>query len=342
MRICQIVASSGEGGLEKHVEELCNELSKEEDVTLIAPPEMAKKIVPSVNFIPLNFNRSRNNPLLYCDLLRILRKEKFDIVHAQANKAVCLVSRLRCFISAKTIGTIHNTRKNKSRIFRNIDHVIAVSIEAQQLIGNRLPTTVVYNGIPWEKKTSSFSKQKLMSDLGFSDDQPLICSVGRLVDAKGFELLIEAMKNVDAYLVIIGEGKLRSSLQKKIEQLGLPDRVKLLGHRDDVISILKGVDGLVISSKNEGFSYVFAEALLSNLPVLSTGVAAPKEFLPASLIMSKNAHSISEKMNEFIFSPTKWLAQMEPVFAKAKKDFTLEAMAKNTLSVYQSVLKNNS
>jgi hypothetical protein len=106
MKICQIVASSGSGGLEKHVLELCNEMAKTEQVSLIAPPEMREQLASAVTFIPIDFNRSRYHPLLLWDVLRAIRAGDFDIVHSQASKASSVLATLQAWIPGVTVGTI--------------------------------------------------------------------------------------------------------------------------------------------------------------------------------------------------------------------------------------------
>lgn len=334
MKICQIVASSGFGGLEKHVIELSNALSKCEDVTLIAPSDMNEFVSPSIRFIPFDFSRSRYNPLLLWSLLSVIKKGNYDIVHAQANKAVTLVSRLAPAISAKTVGTIHNTNKNKGRPFKNLDHVIAVSKAAGNLIRKEMPVTVVYNGIQMNSMETKLTKNQLIAEFGGQPNKPLLCAVGRLVPAKGFDLLIEAMKSVDANLLIIGDGPLKQEFESRIEQLMLQNSIKLLGFRNDVPQILSGVDGVIISSRFEGFSYVFAEAVLLEKPVLSTDVPVANEVLDQELIMDAGIDAIGQKLNEWVFDESRWHIMMEPVWQIGREKFTLDAMVHNTLAVY--------
>lgn len=313
-------------------------MSKKEDVTLIAPRSMGELVSNNVHFISFDFSRSRYNPLVLWDLLRILKQGRFDIVHAQANKAVMLLSKLTPFISAKTVGTIHNTNKNKGRPFKNIDHVIAVSNAAGHLIKKNIPVTVVYNGIRLSLEQSSFSRRQLVDMFELHPDKPLLCSVGRLVPAKGFDLLIESIKDIDANLLIIGDGPLTQALQSQVERLELQDRVKLLGFRKDVPQILAGADGVVISSRNEGFSYVFAEAVLLGKPVLSTNVPVANEVLDKSLIMDFKVDAIRQKLNEMLLDADRWRNLMESAWKTGHDRFTLEAMADNTLNVYKGLL----
>ncbi len=338
MKICQIVASSGLGGLEKHVCDLSGELARSEHVTLIAPAALKPYVPSNVRFISMDFERSRYNPFLIKELVEYVRKGQFDIVHAQANKAVCLLAKMSAFINNKTIGTIHNSHKKKGKAFKKIDHVIAVSQEAGSRIDPSLPVTVIYNGIDVSLQRSVLTRDQVLIEFGLSAKRPLLCSVGRLVQAKGFDLLLEAVKELDVNLIILGDGELKKQLQATIDQFNLSDKVVLAGHRKDVMSILNGVDGMVIASRNEGFSYVFVEAILSGVPVISTDVST-KEFLPDELIMSKTVDSIRAKINCFAFAKEEWLEHMQPVFLRAQHELTLAAMGQKTLSVYQSVLR---
>jgi glycosyltransferase involved in cell wall biosynthesis len=339
MKICQIIASSGSGGLERHVIDLTNQLALEHELTLIAPEQMRAELSSEVNFIAMDFSRSRYNLFLYRDLLRALQSESFDIIHAQANKATVLLSQLRRFLKPKLIGTLHNSRKNKGRAFNKVDHVIAVSQEAASRVSSAKDVSVIYNGIELNKDHATISKKELAEAFNLSPDRPLLCSVGRLVSAKGYDLLIQAMQGVDANLLIVGDGELKAALQQQIDQLGISRQVILTGHRTDVMRVLKAVDGMVISSRNEGFSYVFVEALLSKIPVISTDVSA-KEFLPGHLIMQKESGAIKQMLQDHVFTPEAWRKHMEPVFHRADEELTLNRMVNRTLDVYQRVLLN--
>jgi glycosyltransferase involved in cell wall biosynthesis len=340
MRICQLVASSGAGGLEKHVQELCNELAKTEDVTLVAPADMQQYLSDAVQFIPMNFKRSRYNPLLLWDLLVVFRKGKYDIIHAQANKAASLLATLLNYVPGKIVGTIHNSRANKGNAFKKIPYVIAVSKEAGSRVSRDSFVSVVYNGLKPMPSVQGYSKAQLCEQFGLDNQRPLLCAIGRLVTAKGFDLLIAALSDADVSMLIIGDGKLRAELQHQINSLSLQSRVVLTGHREDVPDILKGVDGVVIASRNEGFSYVFAEAMLLKKPVLSTDVPVANEFLVADLLMDKQSTAMAQKITEYAFNIREWTELMQPAFVATEGQFTLDAMAKNTLSVYKNIVGN--
>ncbi|MHC6227725.1 glycosyltransferase [Pseudomonas sp. X10] len=110
--------------------------------------------------------------------------------------------------------------------------------------------------------------------LGLSDDIGRVMgAVGRLVESKGFDLLLDAFaraaaRQPDLSLVILGEGELRQHLQARIESLGLAERVFLLGHREDLAQLYRAFDCLLVPSRSEGLGLVVQEAVLADVPVL--------------------------------------------------------------------------
>ncbi len=112
---------------------------------------------------------------------------------------------------------------------------------------------------------------------------PYICkiivfSLGRLVEYKGFEYLIEAARYLpeDYQVIIGGTGPLKDALQKKIDDLGLKEKVNLLGFVDDkdVPSWFSAADVFVLSSvmKTEAFGIVQIEAMSVGTPVVATRI----------------------------------------------------------------------
>ena len=121
-----------------------------------------------------------------------------------------------------------------------------------------------------------------LSTFPFLDQgQPVFASVGRLVEAKAFDVLLRALREVEGYLWIIGDGVLRAPLEKLAGELSLSDRVWFAGFRSDVPLLMSLADILVISSRREGFPLVLVESLHLHRPVVGTRVAGVEEILPA-------------------------------------------------------------
>lgn len=107
-----------------------------------------------------------------------------------------------------------------------------------------------------------------------SKEGSLVIAVGRLVKLKGFDILIQAFSQlpdeINARLMIIGDGEERSALQKLIEQLGLQRLVKLVGFQENPWKYMACADLFVLSSLTEGLPNVIGEALALGIPVLAT------------------------------------------------------------------------
>ncbi|MBO7077015.1 MAG: glycosyltransferase, partial [Bacteroidales bacterium] len=106
----------------------------------------------------------------------------------------------------------------------------------------------------------------------------IVFALGRLVPYKGFHVLIEAATRLGPeYLVLIGgKGPLEEALQKQIEELGVQDRVKLLGYLsvEELPAMFGACDVYVMSSnqKTEAFGIVQIEAMSCGKPVVSTRI----------------------------------------------------------------------
>ena len=108
------------------------------------------------------------------------------------------------------------------------------------------------------------------------DDRPLLLALGRLHEAKAFDVLIDAVAAVpEVQLWIAGEGELRGALESQIARLGLGDRVRLLGWRNDRLDLLATADLCVFPSRYEPFGIVSIEAWAAGVPLVATRSAGP-------------------------------------------------------------------
>lgn len=102
----------------------------------------------------------------------------------------------------------------------------------------------------------------------------LVVGIGRLVDYKGFDVLIRAVTNIDCQAVIFGEGPNFDELQRKIEKLHLQDRVILRGRqpREEIRRYLHAAKAFVFPSveTSETFGIAQLEAMAAGLPIVNT------------------------------------------------------------------------
>lgn len=138
---------------------------------------------------------------------------------------------------------------------------------------------------PQEVMQSSMSRPEARKRLGgLPRDAIVFGAVGRLVESKGFELLIEAYAEAieslgNVYLVIIGEGALRPVLERRIIDLGMSGKVLLPGYISGATAFYSAFNWTLIPSRNEGLGLVLQESLLARVPVVVSDLPVFREQL---------------------------------------------------------------
>jgi|MudIll2142460700_1097286.scaffolds.fasta_scaffold09138_5 glycosyltransferase involved in cell wall biosynthesis len=172
-------------------------------------------------------------------------------------------------------------------VYRFADKIIAVSegVKINLTDEFRIPAhmiEVIYNPIDIDR-ISELSRMPLEHPF-FQGSAPVILAIGRLVRQKRFDLLIRAFREVlselDARLIIAGEGPERESLQRLAKDLGIGEKISLVGFQANPYAFLSKADVFVLSSSYEGLPMVLLEALACGTPVISTDCkSGPREIL---------------------------------------------------------------
>ena len=119
--------------------------------------------------------------------------------------------------------------------------------------------------------------------LGVPADAPMVLWVGRLDPVKGLDLLIDAFATVardsKAHLLLAGGGPIERHLIERIADHRLANRVRLLGPRRDVASLLKTADVFVLPSRTEGLPNSLLEAMAVGCPIVTTDVPGCRDLI---------------------------------------------------------------
>jgi|GEM_PF-2715771 len=124
----------------------------------------------------------------------------------------------------------------------------------------------------------------ILSDAPFARDRDpgLILTAGRLVKAKGLDVLIRAMNEPrlrGTRLRVFGDGSEREALEDEIAAHGLTDRVEFRGNTNQLIAEIAKADCFVLPSRREGFGNVIVEALYAGVPVVASDLPGPRKLL---------------------------------------------------------------
>ena len=183
---------------------------------------------------------------------------------------------------------------------------------------------------------------------------PLILSVGRIIEKKGFADLVEAVRILyergrQFQVEIIGSGPLKEQMQNRIKELNLQDRVKLLGARDqDFVRAAYQRAAIFVlpcmvtpNGDRDGIPNVLYEAMASGAPVISTPVAAIPELIDSEsnglLVEQQSPELLADAIDRLLVNP-----DLRGRFARAARAtietrFTLDRTARELLKVFQKL-----
>lgn len=175
---------------------------------------------------------------------------------------------------------------------------------------------------------------------------PIILFVGRLVYYKGLEYLIQAMKQIDASLLIIGDGPLKNRLKRLSVEFGVQNKIFWIGSVDNenVASYYYASDIVVLPSsiEAESFGIVQVEAFACGKPVVSTKLPTGVTFVNQNektglVVPPKDSKALSQAINTLLKSEELCKKYGSIAKVRVKNEFTKEKMADEVVKIYSEL-----
>jgi glycosyltransferase involved in cell wall biosynthesis len=276
---------------------------------------------------PSAFLERSLNPFLdllaLIEIRRYIKKNRIEIVHTHSSKAGILGRWAARLSGAKFIlHTVHGWSFNEyqavlenrifvwlERITANFtDRIIVVSEhDREKGLVNRIGCPEKYTLIHYGIDYSDFLKTEdgVRKELGIDSGDLLVGNISCLKPQKSpqdFVRLAYLTREVvpDAKFLLVGDGVLRSRLERLIKELGLEDRVMLLGWRRDISRLLSTMDVLTLTSLWEGLPVACLEAMASSRAVIATDTGGIKEVVREAqtgfLVPCKDMETMSKKL----------------------------------------------
>ena len=225
---------------------------------------------------------------------------KPDVLHSHFYFMGAIAAQLPALSGVPLVHTEHSSKLNKS-----LDAISSLDKKLAQKAFTAASVITAVSTAYADKLHQNFNikAQVLPNVLALSlsgtstssvtDGEPITpftwVSVGRLIQPKGFDTLLEAFAqtlkaDANQQLQIVGDGPYRGALQTKIQQLHLTDKVKLLGAmpRNKVQECLANAHAFVLLSQSETFGVSYIEAMALGLPVVATCCGGPSDFVNAT------------------------------------------------------------
>ena len=361
------------GGAEKSLVQLANRMSSDGWPVSLAVMSLEGELIDSVNqsvkIIDLHCNRYSRAILILASIFKTHRPS-LVLTSLYATGLAALAARIISRHKPKVIIGAHNSLQAKVAhpdnvkdkwllmplcrfLFPLADGFIPVSSglahELETLLGlPRKRIRAIYNPVINDTliKFASEPVAHPWLDGPASLQYKTLVSVGRLVEQKGFMILLQSLhltrKSLNCRLIIVGGGPLLPDLENAARQLGISDAVDFVGWQTNPYKFVARADLFVLSSRWEGLANVLIEALACGCPVVATNCKyGPEEILDGgkygALARVDDPVDLAAKIISSLSSSPPHVADKAALVRRAF-DFTVEASARQYASYFAEVL----
>jgi len=283
-----------------------------------------------------------------------LRKHPYDVIHSHLFPAqlwTALASRLEC-LRVPLATTEHSTDNRRRRqlwrlldrwMYGRYDALVGVSDGVSNALSDWImskaqPVQTIRNGVMLNVIAEA-PITNIKAELAI-EGQMLAISVGRCELPKNYRCSLRALaRTADLHLAILGDGSLMSQLRCTAETLGIGSRVHFLGHRNDVVSLLKGADFFVQASLWEGFGIAAVEAMAAGLPVIVSRVPGLAEVAGEAGVTfdPENEEELSVCMS-MLANDAELRARLSALSRKRAADFDVTTTSARYAGLYRSLV----
>jgi len=349
------------GGAQIHLLKLAKEINKEDDffahITCLGQidQEIAKEFNLPIHIFKMDCIWRPFFWVNFFRLVKFIKKEKPYIVQTYLN-----TSNVFGVFAAKSSGVpvIISSRRDaghfRSKIIGALERITATMSDKIICVSEAIKNSMLKTGfLAWGKITVIhngtdeifFKDRNGSKNVGYFNVS-MVATMDRKI--KGHSYFIEVAENIikerkDVRFTLVGDGKLRSSLERYVNTKGLADYFNFTGKCKDLIEELNATDIFLVPSESEGCSNALLEAMAMGIPPIATAVEGNLEVIEDGisgyLVKPKDPSAIADKISELLNSPEK----MEKIGIEARKRiverFTLKAMARNYIELYEKLIE---
>ncbi len=189
-------------------------------------------------------------------------------------------------------------------------------------------------------KTDAPANRELLNT---PEGAPVALALARLHEKKGLDTLLQATAKIpDLYVWIAGEGPLEAELKAMSAKLGLDERVRFLGWRDDRDALLAACDLVAFPSRYEPFGTVTVDAWAAGRPLVAADAVGPaayvKDGINGLLIPKNNVEALALAMQKIITDKKLAKKLVKGGQETFKKTFTKQAFINDSIEFYSKVI----
>ena len=218
---------------------------------------------------------------------------------------------------------------------------------SKKLSINLEKTVVIPNVVDMKDFDFEIDKNKKIEELGIEEGNINIVTISNLRKGKGHQYLIEAFGEIyskgyeNINLIIVGDGDQRPILETLANACKAKDNIYFLGHRSDVLEILKISDIFVLPTLAEGMSNAIMEAMASQLPIITTNIGVNKDLVKNDhsgvLVPIKDSRAIGDSLIKLLENSQKRKTLGENAFQDIKNNYSLDIVCSKIVNLINSL-----
>ena len=351
------------GGIETHLEALCAELRERFDVTVVAAnhePGSRSEVRNGIRVqrlaTPFRLGNAPVNP----GLIRVIREERPDLIHIHLPHPGGVLGLLASGYRGPIVATYHSDvvrQRVWSAVFRPfLDALLrrarAIVVTSPAYLDSsavlrrhRDRCRVVPYGIPLSRFEAPDAQA--VAAIRARYGPRLLLAVGRLVYYKGFDVLIRAMAAIDAPLLVIGDGPLRTDLEDLARTTGVADKVTFLGEmqNDAAAPFFSAADVFVLPSvaRSEAFGIVQLEAMACGTPVVNTALRSGVPWVSPHgvsglTVPPQDPPALASAVETLLGDAAMRRCFGDAARARVRAEFELSVMANRIVRIYERAL----
>jgi glycosyltransferase involved in cell wall biosynthesis len=356
------------GGIENHLYLLCNEIKRSVDLEVVvcnSRPREDRDVVDGVSVRRCLEVANAASVSICPTMPLVLSRRHYDILHLHYPHPMGVMSYLASIKprNHKVIITYHSdivkqetllkayapfmreVMARASAIICTSPNYLASSTALQEF---REKCVVIPYGIDVAQFAKTPAVERQAAEIRERFKGPLVLGTGRLIYYKGFEYAIRAMRDIDASLLLIGDGPLRVPLEALARECGVSDRVHFLGEIDNrqITAYYFACDLFILPSiaRSEAFAIVQLEAMACGRAIVNTSLDSGVPFVSRHdesglTVRPKDAEDLSRAVNRLLDSRELRSALGARGRARVEAEFSKEVMATRVRETYRQALE---
>ena len=373
LRILQVCSSLAWGGTEMHVPIVASKLQERgHRVLAVCHPDgfickdTQKRNIPTVS-LELG---AYVNPLETARLIRLLRREQPDILHLHLSRDLWQVVPAVKWTGAgrvvltKHVGSYIDKHDPLHRwLYQRVDKVITVSDTLRRNVLDTCPitsdrVTTIHHALDLKKyRPEAYDPGPVRQEIGVSESDLLVGSVGRISPGKGYETFLKMAKRIvqtegfeqSKFMIVgsasFGEEAYFDSVVNFSKTLGLEPNVIFTGYRQDIPDLLRAMDVFIFPSQAEGLGATLIEAMAMGVPCVSTNSDGTRDIIENQV----SGFTVAPDNDQAMADATMELLQNEGARSRiasagrmrVREKFDLEVMMDKIDQVYEESRKRD-